>query len=356
MAHIQALIKQNKRGRGSALRNTCRDRYSSCPRWASAGYCQRTFVTWMTRNCPKSCNKCPCKDQFRGCDDWAARGYCSNPRISSFMRRYCPAACSICYSCKCGQANKNNRIVGGDPTDKNKYPWQVLLVQNSRLFCGGSIISKKEILTAAHCTQGRTPTNIYVLVGDHDKSQLDGEKAYRVCSKKEHESYNNKTVDYDFSILTLCKEIDFSKKVSPACLPDSAGQDPGLNEGVETIVSGWGRLSDNGSFPNVLQEITMKTMANRVCTTKIVGYYRVPLTDRMLCGEAGGKSVCRGDSGGPWTTKVGSNYIQTGVSSWAPKDRTLAHCIPGVPSVAARVSNQLNWIKKNMKHATCPRA
>ena len=37
----------------------------SCPRWASASYCQRTFATWMTANCPKSCNKCPCKDQFR---------------------------------------------------------------------------------------------------------------------------------------------------------------------------------------------------------------------------------------------------------------------------------------------------
>jgi len=357
---IEDLIMQNKRNRGSAQRNACSDKYSQCPAWASAGFCQQYYVDWMATNCPKACNKCPCTNQYSQCDAWASSGYCTRYYVN-FMQTYCKKACNVCSSCKCGQANRgnsNNKIVGGVDTEKNEYPWQVLLIdQNSRLFCGGSIISKKEILTAAHCTQGKVAAAIRVLVGDHNIHQNDGQKVFQVCNIKEHESYNSNTVDYDFAILRLCNEIEFSEDISPACLPEVSGQDPGLNEGVDTIVSGWGLVSDTGNHPSILQEITMRTMNNAVCATTIAGLIRNPLTDRMLCGQANGKSVCRGDSGGPWVTKDGSNYILTGVSSWAPKDRTTdAHCVPGVPSVAARVSNQLAWIKNNMQSATCPRA
>jgi len=263
------------------------------------------------------------------------------------------AAPPVGGTCKCGQANtgSRNKIVGGVETQENEYPWQVMLTdQYSNFFCGGSIISSKEILTAAHCSEGRTASSIYVWVGEHDKTQADGEKYIQVCSKKEHESYSSSTVDYDFAILTLCNEIEFSQDVSPACLPQSAGQDPGLNEGVDTVISGWGRLSYGGNAATTLQMITMRTISNAVCRQQ-----GLRLTDRMLCSAASGKSVCQGDSGGPWVTKVGRNYVLTGVSSWGPQINGVS-CIPGKPSVAARVSNQLRWIKTNMRGATCPRA
>lgn len=47
----------------------------------------------------------------------------------------------------------NGRIVGGFEIDITSAPWQVSLQStNRRHFCGGSIISSKFILTAAHCT------------------------------------------------------------------------------------------------------------------------------------------------------------------------------------------------------------
>ena len=64
---------------------------------------------------------------------------------------------------------------------ENEYPWQVALlsIQSSTLpFCGGTLVSNKEVLTARHCTDGATAA--YVVLGEHDLRRDDGEKKVRV--------------------------------------------------------------------------------------------------------------------------------------------------------------------------------
>jgi len=251
-------------------------------------------------------------------------------------------------SVQCGQANQSGRrIVGGQETEKNEYPWQIGLYKGyGRYFkCGGSIISKREILTAAHCViDYPVPVEeLRVKVGDHNIMKEDGEIVFEVSSYKAHESYRYTSADYDFAILTLSRDIEFSKEVSPVCLPDSEG----LDEHSQTVVSGWGfspkRLS------NVLLDITMTTLTNDVCKQKLRenGLSSSTITDQTLCGEAPGVSACRGDSGGPWVTRDGNNYVLIGISSWIGD----TSCPRGGLNMAARVSNQLGWIKRNMRFA-----
>jgi len=240
--------------------------------------------------------------------------------------------------CKCGEAKTVSKIVGGVATEAHEYPWQVGLSGGGSVpFCGGSLISNKHILTAAHCTQGGG--DMYVLLGDHSLSASE-ELKVKVCNIKDHPNYNSKNLNNDFSVLTLCDTVEFTDKISPVCLPSSQGQGTQY-EGVDAVVSGWGTLSSGGPRPNTLMEVMVKTMSNSQCCAADKAYSCSDITDPMLCASNPGKDSCQGDSGGPLVTKgTDGRYTLIGVVSWGNG------CAQAdAPGVYARVTNKLDWIK-----------
>jgi secreted trypsin-like serine protease len=106
--------------------------------------------------------------------------------------------------------------------------------------CGGVIVGKNHILSAAHCFEERPVnlTNIYINVGSTKKNEG---TTYNVTKVKIHESYDNVTKTNDIAVLTLSQDIEMSKDVAAACLPT----EPVKNYvGQTLIVSGWGKMRD----------------------------------------------------------------------------------------------------------------
>lgn len=241
--------------------------------------------------------------------------------------------------------------MNGVETEENEYPWQVGLSSGPgwSTFCGGSVISKKDILTAAHCTPGKSPGDIYVLVGVHDQTKATPSDYKTVCSIKNHESYDDKTYNYDIAILTLCDELDFSEKIAPVCTPSVQGFGNEY-EGLDHVVSGWGTTSSGGSGSMVLLETTVKTMQNEQCYSSPYQYYYSQITYYMMCAANPSTDSCQGDSGGPLVTKDAATgkYIQTGVVSWGN-----GCALAQYPGVYARVSKFVDWMKWKAKEDLC---
>ena len=166
-------------------------------------------------------------------------------------------------TCTCGVDKNSNRIVGGEETDANEYPWQVALVSagGSHPWCGGTLISSQHVLTAAHCTAGSNENSIAVLVGEH---RIDDGIFTRLSLSKitDHPDYNSNTLDNDFSILTLSAPVDFTDEVSPACLPSDTNQ---LYGGSKATVSGWGTTSSGGNQPTTLREVEVTVQTKDQC-------------------------------------------------------------------------------------------
>jgi trypsin len=107
--------------------------------------------------------------------------------------------------------------------------------------CGGVIVGKNHILSAAHCFKKRPidVTNVQVSVGS-TKSRMGTQ--YNVTDVKIHESYDNVTHINDIAVITLMQDIKMGKDVAAACLPT----EPVKNYvGQTLIVSGWGAIRGN---------------------------------------------------------------------------------------------------------------
>ena len=110
-------------------------------------------------------------------------------------------------------------IVGGTETPAYSRPYQVALLMNGRQGCGGTLLSREWVLTAAHCLDSASTSNLTVKVGAHSLSQNDGQ-VLRVSQIINHEQWrgaNGIRSGYDIAVLKLASPAD--AKYTPAKLP-----------------------------------------------------------------------------------------------------------------------------------------
>nr|ACF72874.2 trypsin [Ochlerotatus taeniorhynchus] len=225
------------------------------------------------------------------------------------------------------------RIVGGFQIEISEVPHQVSLQQRGRHFCGGSIISSRWILTAAHCTEENLNPDAYTIrAGSTDRT--DGGQVLKIKSVNPHPLYDSDNINYDFSLLELTESIGFSRSVQAIRLPEA---DESVADGSMCTVSGWGSTQNYDESNILLRAVNVPSYNQEECKKALASIATV--TEQMICAgyAAGGKDSCQGDSGGPLV----SDGKLIGVVSWG-KGCALAN----YPGVYARVSSVRGWIQE----------
>lgn len=120
--------------------------------------------------------------------------------------------------------------------------------------CGGAVINENWIATAGHCVDDLLTSQIRIRVGEYDFSHVQEQLPYverAVAKKVVHPKYNFFTYEFDLALVKLDQPLEFAPHIRPICLP--ATED--LLIGENATVTGWGRLSEGGTLPSVLQEV-----------------------------------------------------------------------------------------------------
>ena len=288
------------------------------------------------------------------------------------------------------------RIFGGRPAQEGAWPAQVSLHDPDRInaspeglgesqFCGGSIIARQWILTAAHCVvdeNGRAigPSDVVVRSSSVDLFKGDIRPVAQVIV---HENYDTFSLDNDIALLQLQQPIQQAS--GPVGAIRVVGQDAPVPNGPAVVI-GWGMMEE-GKFPANLMETDIDIVPNATCNQgmaeqsrrELGGYLLgmgqangIPvekleeafailannmgevLSANMMCAgiPSGARTSCNGDSGGPLMVReANGQWLQVGIVSWGrePLNAETRCAHEDLYAVYTRLSNYFNWIAAHVQ-------
>jgi len=234
-------------------------------------------------------------------------------------------------------------IIGGTNAVISDAPWQVGLVYLNASsdyqgqFCGGSLVSSWEIVTAAHCIDSSgdvlTTADIGVMIGRATLSTT-ARTALPLASITVHPGWDKTTNENDIAVLRLAAPVALIPGLQEAItLPASSPAD-----GTSALITGWGNTSTSGtSYPTQLKRALVTTVSDSSCDTAYGGIN----AEVMLCATGSGftTDTCQGDSGGPLAVESGGVWQLAGVTSFG-----IGCAEAPYPGVYAEVSAFTTWL------------
>ena len=219
------------------------------------------------------------------------------------------------------------QVVGGTAVPDGKYKFMTALRDvtrgnsiNQQQFCGGTLIDRNSVLTAAHCLETVTAPQLRVTVGITNLKEPRQGQSRSVERITRHPLYTTFLVSfrYDAAVLTLNRPV---KNIAPIRIPASDYNDL-ETPGRKATVAGWGNTEKQGSgyqqpdnYPARMQEAQVPVVSD-AAARKTYGADDYEPRLMLAAGEEG-KDTCQGDSGGPIFAKKDSGSLrQIGITSF----------------------------------------
>ena len=185
-----------------------------------------------------------------------------------------------------------SRITGGTTASKTRYPFftyiAATLADDYTSDCGGSLIAKDVVLTAAHCLVDAVAIEVWVNVTSFDPSPYEYNR--KASSWLMHPNYDDSTNANDIGLVFLRRAVDGV----PLAKINRKKREPNAGKAVTAI--GLGKIqSDPEIFPTDLMQVSMKILPDKEC--KFYGKDAFQGMNHICAGD--NKNTCHGDSGGP---------------------------------------------------------